>query len=31
MHREVAYEGLTYRRRRELHLRAGDDHRADGG
>ena len=24
MHREVAYEGLTYRRRRELHLRAGE-------
>jgi class 3 adenylate cyclase/tetratricopeptide (TPR) repeat protein len=23
MHREVAYQGLTYRRRRELHLRAG--------
>ena len=24
MHREVAYEGLTYKRRRELHLRAGE-------
>jgi tetratricopeptide (TPR) repeat protein len=24
MHREIAYEGLTYKRRRELHLRAGE-------
>lgn len=24
MHREVAYEGLTYRRRRQLHLKAGE-------
>lgn len=24
MHRDVAYEGLSYRRRRELHLRAGE-------
>jgi len=24
MHREIAYEGLTYKRRRELHTRAGE-------